>query len=392
MNLKPAVLASASQRDITPRPLAHAAYAGAPALAAGLAFIEITEDLHARLRSEEEALNARLLGRWCAFPRSAAAVRELAARTGALINARLPALRRSLDDAFADLSELDSQLDGSHRHGCLVHHRALVQPYFLQTPWTRRVVERAFGYAGDYLVVEALFDGDRGRLGDTPMAEMMSRYLMGTGPVRAHRDRLPWANARLTALADRLGRAPRVLSFACGPERVLRAWVADGHAGRLVLADFEPRALAHCRRKFTRLLGRAAPGTTVDYVETRADEVFRDSHGVATLADHTPDGRFDAVLVLGLLDYLEPRVILSLVDGLAELLADDGELLLTNLHAGNPWQSLMEYDGDWFVRHRTADEFRALATGAGGLIVTDELRPDATGTNLFFAGRRASSP
>src|SRR5690348_5224492 len=117
MNLKPAAQASASRSEFTG--VAPATYAAAPAIAAALAFTDVTEDLHARLRSEAELLNARLLGRWCAFPRSPADVRELASRTSKLIDARLPALRRDLDGAFADLSEFDVLLDSAHRRACL---------------------------------------------------------------------------------------------------------------------------------------------------------------------------------------------------------------------------------------------------------------------------------
>jgi SAM-dependent methyltransferase len=292
-----------------------------------------------------------------------------------------------LDGAFRRLSELTPELRPSDLAACLSYHRGLVQPFFMATPWGRRVVVKPLGYAGDFAVVESIYDGEHAAHGDGALAEILTRYLMGTGPTRAHRARLPWAHGRLAALEATLGRPLRVLSFACGPERVLREYVAAGHAGHLVLCDFEPQALAYCRRRFRKLL-RCDDGTTVDYVELAASDVFTDGRSLHALRERAPGGAYDAVLVLGLLDYLSGATVAPFLDGLASLLESEGELLVTNMHVGNPWRSLMEYEGDWWVVHRTREELRDLATGPHERVAPVELRTDPSGVNLLFAGVR----
>jgi hypothetical protein len=101
--------------------------------------------------------------------------------------------------------------------------------------------------------------------------------------VCAHRARLPWTHARLEALAERRAQPLRIPSLACGPERILREWVGAGNAARVVLRE--------------------------------------------------------RVRVLGPLDDLPDATIAPFLDGLARLLDDGAELLLTNVHEANPWRA-----------------------------------------------------
>ena len=94
---------------------------------------------------------------------------------------------------------------------------------------------------------------------------------------------------------------------------------------------------------------------------------------------------FDVVLVLGLLDYLPDRTAGRFLDLMVKALADDGQMLLTNLHIENPWRAYMEYAGHWDVIHRSKEAFERLCAGDGRLRCVEH-RTDASGTNLFFRG------
>ena len=93
-------------------------------------------------------------------------------------------------------------------------------------------------------------------------------------------------------------------------------------------------------------------------------------------------------MVLGLLDYLDDDATVSLLSMLREVLRPGGVLLLSNLHAPNPWRALMELTADWNVIHRTVPEFEGLVRAVGGFDPPSTTL-HVSGTNLYCAARRS---
>ncbi|HEY2732973.1 MAG TPA: class I SAM-dependent methyltransferase, partial [Polyangiales bacterium] len=148
----------------------------------------------------------------------------------------------------------------------------------------------------------------------------------------------------------------------------------------ITLCDHEPRALQHAEARLTPSLPRGA----VRSVQLSAVSLLRAStHGALLKA---PEPRFDAVLVLGLFDYLRDGMVRRLMRALHALLRPGGLCLTSNLNVDNPHRSLMEYVADWEVLHRNPDAFERLMTTDTGF-ATRELTADPSRANLLFAGR-----
>jgi len=140
--------------------------------------------------------------------------------------AEAPAVSRDvifglLDGLYAELRASTRPLDGDpgradmkSRH--VQAFRALVGNYLWQAPFFRRSYEKPRGYAGDFELMEMLYDA---RVeGETPFARLLQEHFMrGEGPrsVRSRRDYL--RNLLMTWVAE--GRARRVLSVAAGSDR-----------------------------------------------------------------------------------------------------------------------------------------------------------------------------
>jgi extracellular factor (EF) 3-hydroxypalmitic acid methyl ester biosynthesis protein len=300
-------------------------------------------------------------------------------------------LTEFLDTAYAQLADLDRALTQEERRSCVAYHRALVQPFFLQTRFVRRSVDKPLGYPGDYGLVEILFDNKSD--GDSPLSRLLSSYALNCGPARAHRSRMSWVHGYLH---DRTQRTPErqlhVLSFACGPERILREFVAIGGTCAITLCDFDCRALSYCQREFKKLARRNGIPVPIHTVELSAHNLIKDPASSAPLRAAARKGGYDVILVLGLLDYLPDNAVTKFLDALVTLLQPDGDILLSNVHTLNPWRAFMEYVGDWVVIHREEREFEALAIGKPPRLRMVEAKTDETGTNLFFVGRRDMSP
>jgi extracellular factor (EF) 3-hydroxypalmitic acid methyl ester biosynthesis protein len=282
-------------------------------------------------------------------------------------------------ERYAELTQLDAQLDAAQRRVVIRQHRALVQPLFFSVPVIRRSVDRPLGYPGDYRMVETIFYGEPRP--DLPLAALLERVVLECAPSLAHRYRAPWAHGWLQRKAQDVPEPLRVLSFACGPERILRQHAEQGARMDAMLCDHDPRALAHAK---TGLAAALADRGSVSCVELSAVQLIRrDPHSL--LQGPFAHG-FDAVLVLGLFDYLRDGLIARMLRRFCRLLRPGGLLLASNLDRRNPHRAFMEYVGDWHVLHRDRAEFEALMLSAPGLQAL-ELTTDPTETNLLFAGR-----
>jgi SAM-dependent methyltransferase len=351
-------------------------------------FIDTAEELHQGLSRLSDELQQGLPERLARFPRDPEQRETMQREQREVLRRRIPEVTTWLDGLFARLTHLDSQLTEEERERALEHHRAAVQPLFLQSPFVRRAVDKPLGYPGDYVTVEMLFDSeDRGV---SPLARLLTHYSINCGPGRAHRARMPWLLGQLNRHQQALGRPLRVLSFACGPEHTLREFTALGGTGDFTLCDFDPAPLDFNRRHFeklARLPRNGVPPPRVNIVQLSTYQLLR--HRDASDELRNPDGPMDVIIAAGILDYLKDNVIARFLEMMTSLLAPGGVLLLTNLHQQNPWQALMEYVCDWYVLHRSGPHFQQLCEGpAERGMRTLELTQDPSGTNLFWAGQK----
>lgn len=352
-------------------------------------FIQTAEELHRGLVRLSEELQQGLPERLARFPRDPQQRQAMQEEQAALLRKRIPEVTAWLDNHFARLTELDIHLTDEERERALEHHRSAVQPFFLQSPFVRRAVDKPLGYPGDYVTVEMLFDSeDRGV---STLARLLTHYSINCGPGKAHRARVPWLLGHLHRQAQTLGRPPRVLSFACGPEHTLREYTALGGTGSFTLCDFDPAPLDFNRRQFeklARLPRNGVPAPQVTFTQLSTYQLLR--HRDAPDKLRHPDGPMDIVVAAGILDYLKDNVIARFLDTMSSLLAPGGLLLLTNLHQENPWRSFMEYVCDWHVIHRTQPQFQVICEGspARNLKTVENITDAPSNTNIFWAGQK----
>lgn len=351
-------------------------------------FIQTAEELRQGLTDLSSELQQGLPERLARFPRDPAQRAVMQQEQREMLERRSPEVMAWLDGIYTRLSALDAQLTDEERERAMEHHRATIQPYFLQCPFVRRAVDKPLGYPGDYVTVDMLFGSED--QGVSTMARLLSYFALNCGPAQAHRARPGWLIGQLLQQEQLVGRPLRVLSFACGPEHPLREHTALGGTGTFTLCDFDPAPLDYCRRQFDKL-GRVprggVPMPQVNYVQLSTYELIRYRNSLDKLRQ--PEGPLDVVIAAGILDYLKDNVFTRLLDMLSSLLAPGGLMLLTNLHQANPSRAFMEYVGDWYAIHRTREQFQELCEGPPERgMRTVEMTQDASGTNLFWAGRR----
>jgi hypothetical protein len=351
-------------------------------------FIHTSEELHKGLSRLSDELQQGLPERLARFPRDPQQRQAMQEEQRELLRRRIPDVTAWLDGIYARLTELDAGFTEEERERALEHHHSAVQPFFLQSPFVRRAVDKPLGYPGDYVTVEMVFGSED--QGVSTLARLLSHYALNCGPAQAHRARPPWLLGHMRRLEQERGRPLRIMSFACGPEHTLREHTSLGGTGSFILCDFDPAPLDYCRRQFEKLARMprgGVPSPQLSFVQLSTYQLIRQRDSLDKLRH--PDGPLDVVVAAGILDYLKDNVIARFLDMMSSLLAPGGLLLLTNLHDQNPWRAFMTYVGDWNVYHRSRESFRALCEGGPERNMgTRELTTDASGTNLFWAGQK----
>lgn len=337
--------------------------------------LSLSEEISARLGQASRTSDA-LLNRYLSGESPASWDEQLRTVSATL----LTQLQPPLDDAWAELDQLQGEVPLDQWDIVLAAWRARVLPYFLQVPMARRSFDKPLGYPGDYGIVRMIYEAP----GDAPTAlgKALTDYVWNVGPCRAHRARRPWSIGHLREMRARQGRPLRVMSYACGPEHTLQTWITEAPDTVVRLYDAEPLALNWCQKRFRSIGQRIGRPLQV------TGRVVPSGELIAGRTDLEDARLSDVILVLGLFDYLSPEEVGGLVDHLMSVLQPGGRLLCTNLNVHNPWRPLMEMMGAWQVAHRHVDEVVGMILhGRSDLRVIDA-RLDESGTNVFVAVER----
>lgn len=258
---------------------------------------------------------------------------------------------------------------------------------FMQSPSMHRARHKPLGYPGDYDVMNDIY-GHHFK-GSSLFAKAVNLAFTSTAAARAVRARKDLIKGRLAALVDSSNgaRPLRILSIAAGPAQEVYELLRDRDElpGPLevVLFDQDKRALAYSYGRLKRIVGERWRDK-VKLVHLH-DSIKRLLRGTTVFGK---DRNFDAVYSCGLLDYLQPPTVVSLIRGLFESVAPGGTLYVGNMVPANPSRWFMELHLEWFLNYREREEIFALAQRAAPdaeLVLLEE----ATGYNPFAALTRA---
>jgi SAM-dependent methyltransferase len=215
--------------------------------------------------------------------------------------------------------------------------RRIVGPWLDRSRHFNRSYHKPHGYAGDYRMVEWMYDLEGDPCADPTQPAIVNclDYVFAT----VHSVRGVWERrhnfARLLAEEHRRHGRLRLLDVACGGARYTRDFLEglpDAGDVEVTLVDQDPAALAFCR--------------TVSLAPW-ADRLTTLSLPVTRLAEAVPAGAFDVVLSAGLFDYLDDGPARALLAHMAALTAPGGLTVVANFHPGDPSRAVKDWLVDW---------------------------------------------
>ena len=273
--------------------------------------------------------------------------------------------------------ELQSRSDRDHVWGFVFKE---IYPYFLRSRFAERAYYKPKGYAGDYLMMEMIYENQA--QGDGKLGVLVDRYCLDSSASRAVRGRRRLLREQLDLLFREHSGSDRpfqILNLACGPCRELFDFLAQCRAQEKVRAlcvDADPQALEHANRVVSTSDHRAA-------VRYMSENLVKWSLG---RVDHD-FGPQDVIYSAGLTDYLDRRLFKALIAKSFTQLKPGGVLIIGNFGPGNPDKTFMDHILQWKLIHRDAEELRDLVRSSGTWESIDVLSEEQ-GVNLFVRARK----
>jgi extracellular factor (EF) 3-hydroxypalmitic acid methyl ester biosynthesis protein len=252
----------------------------------------------------------------------------------------------------------------------------------LEAPSCQRALHKPFGYAGDYEMMNFIYE--RHFEGPSLFARAISLAFLSTRAPMAVRCRKDLVKRQLQdLLLQRAGsREPvRILSVAAGPAQELYELFQELEElpvpVEVVLFEQDRNALTHAwRRLRTTAEARFPHGVRLTYLHDSVKRLLRDDK---LFAGFPP---FDVVFSCGLLDYFQRATAINLVRRLVAATRPGGQLLVANM-VDHPIRWVMEWHLDWNLIYRNHAELLEIGQKAApGAQV--RILEEASGANPFF--------
>ncbi len=257
-------------------------------------------------------------------------------------------------------------------------------PYFMRSRFAQRAYFKPKGYAGDFLMMEAIYKNEPD--GDGTLGLLVDRYCLDTPPARAVRERRMLLSQILEReVAKRLscptvhGEKVKVMNLACGSNRELFDFLARFGQTQMVEAlciDADKDALKYSDEKVNVFRHDAK-------IRLMQENVIKWSLG----RSKHDFSRQDIIYSAGLTDYLDDRLFTAMVKKAWDYLRPGGLLILSNFSINNPNKAWMDHILQWKLIHRSEEDMERLFR-AGGFGDGVDVFHEREGVNLFAIGRK----
>ncbi len=279
-------------------------------------------------------------------------------------------LERTCHDVLGPSSPIADHI--KERIGARLQHEML--PYVLTTETAERFYSKPRGYAGDYLAIHQIYrnqPGGTGRLG--PVIDRMFLERPPSVAVR-NRRRLMAEEIARTARVSTNGPAS-VACLASGPaSEVFDAFstLEDKSRLKVTLMDIDLQALAFVDER----RGKEKLVSQISLINENLIALFL---GRAKTRIEPQD----MIYSIGLIDYLNDKLVNKLLHYVYESLKPGGRVILGNFHPRNTAKEFMDYVLEWNLIHRTEDDMNRLFQNSPFKRPCTKIQFEAEGVDLF---------
>jgi len=255
------------------------------------------------------------------------------------------AAARGFWDAMRACSDAEAGLDERELAAVRARVREQLNPWFLRSRYWNRAYVKPHGYAGDFRMLEWIYDLERAECADPTqpaVVNVLDRLFADLHSARSVWRRRAWFARLVRDRVERSSRPVRVLDIACGGSRYLRD-VIDGRLD-VTFVDQDSGALAFVDQW---LPTGAAARLVCAPVRTLPDLL-------------APGAEFDLVISTGLFDYLPDADARTLTAQMCALRAPGGNVVICNFAPCDPSRVVTDWICDWPLIYRDAAQLHEL--------------------------------
>ena len=246
------------------------------------------------------------------------------------------------------------------------HLRSLFADAYTVETMHGHAYAKPFGYAGDYLIIEKIYDRSVSPREDLRKFDLF--FHAQDAPI-AVRNRKEYFKRLVRGICERQSEPVRVLDIASGPCCEIKELFDETPdlPVTFVALDVDRRAIQYA----TQLLGKHRDRVT--FIEKN---VFR----------YKPNDKFSLIWSAGLFDYFDDRTFHRILSRFVGALEANGELVVGNFGIENPSRGYMEALANWYLHHRSDARLAHLAKTAGAESHRHRIRVgfEPTGVNRFL--------
>lgn len=230
-----------------------------------------------------------------------------------------------------------------------------LRPEFLYGEHIRWSLEKPYGYAGDYKIIDDIYRNDPQTVG---FDRLFDNYSQMSPAANAIRNRKQDVKKFISAVfKSRKERCIKIMDLASGPCRDVKEFLEDLSPAPGDIAidcfDQDQGAIDYAKN----LLGNYC----------KVVNFFRENAVRIAFKKEAPREQYDLIFSLGLFDYLDERIAQRLVTALRGFLKKDGVLFVANFGEKyqNPSFYFLEWVGEWQLIYRSIETFKKIFLPAG---------------------------
>lgn len=237
------------------------------------------------------------------------------------------------------------------------YSRRMLWPLLRDPVETNRLVcEKPLGYAGDFIIMNYIYDFHNKYLGSSSYEKLINFYTCNIPISTSVVKRKDFFKKKiLEVLGSR--RFPNVLSVGSGPTRELLELVREAKIVKPLYfdcLDFEKKALEYIQTELQKIESEKKSYVHIGFINKNILDLIKDRKIENTLR------KYDLIYASGLFDYLFTRTAKKVINNLYRLLNRKGVLIVTNAEKENAThQAYYEILGEWYLHHRTKRELLA---------------------------------
>lgn len=254
--------------------------------------------------------------------------------------------------------------------------RELIHPWFDLSACMRHALAKPRGYAGDYQMLTCVYNRQPQSLG---LGGYLDRYFLNSELGRSVPLRLEMARQFLIEEAT-ARQTMSVLNIASGPGREFQhGWdLPEGCHVKVACVDQDEAAIDFVQQTVVPTLPYSLE---LEFVQHNALKMGNARQNVDVF------GRRDVIYSIGLCDYIPDRLMIRLLNGWRESVANDGTVYVAFKDCEQYDKTKYQWLVDWYFYQRTVEECRQLFASAGYDVDKLEMTRDLTGSIINFVAR-----